>query len=111
MRISDWSSDVCSSDLERYLDRAATANGTNSVWPFIVGLAQSASDLDALWDAAYARFVATDRGHPGLSGGLLEGARVRHRDWVERKLDACVTVPALSERSEERRLGKVCQYV
>src|SRR3546814_8018589 len=59
--------------LERYLDRAATANGTNSVWPFIVGLAQSASDLDALWDAAYARFVATDRGHPGLLGGCLRG--------------------------------------
>ncbi|HUE79128.1 MAG TPA: hypothetical protein VMN38_05810 [Sphingomicrobium sp.] len=84
--------------LAPYLDRAAAANGANSIWPFMVGLAQSTSDLDALWDAAYARFVATDCGHPGLLGGLLEGARVRHRDWVERKLDAIVTDPALSEQ-------------
>lgn len=84
--------------LAPYLDRAAAADGTNSVWPFMVGLAQSATDLDGLWDAAYARFIASDRGHPGLLGGLLEGARVRHRDWVERKLDTLVTDPALSEQ-------------
>ncbi|MEI9412007.1 hypothetical protein [Mesorhizobium salmacidum] len=83
--------------LTPYLDRAAAASGTNSVWSFMVGLARSSTDLDALWDMAHARFVLTDRGHPGLLGGLLEGARVRHRDWVERKLDAIVTDPALSE--------------
>ncbi len=84
--------------LAPYLDRAAAADGTNSVWPFMVGLAQSATDLDALWGAAYARFIASDRGHPGLLGGVLEGASVRHRDWVERKLDSLVTDPALSEQ-------------
>ncbi|RWN09481.1 MAG: hypothetical protein EOR94_29750 [Mesorhizobium sp.] len=83
--------------LAPYLDRAAAAIGTNSVWSFMVGLARSATDLDALWDMAYARFVLTDRGHPGLLGGLLEGAGGRHRDWVERKLDSIVTDPALSE--------------
>ena len=83
--------------LAPYLDRVATADGANSVWPFMVGLAQSGNDLDGLWDAAYARFIASERGHPGLLGGLLEGARVRHRAWVEGKLDSIVTDPALSE--------------
>lgn len=84
--------------LAPYLDRAATADGANSVWPFMVGLAQSATNLDSLWDAAYARFIASDRGHPGLLGGVLEGARIRHRNWVERRLDSLVTDPALSEQ-------------
>jgi hypothetical protein len=84
--------------LAPYLDRAAAAGGTNSVWPFMVGLAQSATDLVSLWDAAYARFIASDRGHPGLLGGVLEGARIRHRDWVERRLGSLVADPALSEQ-------------
>lgn len=83
--------------LAPYLDRAATSNSPNSVWPFMIGLAQSARDLDTLWDEAYARFVSMDRGHPGLLGGLLEGARLRHPDWVARKLDSIVFDPALSE--------------
>lgn len=83
--------------LSPYLERAAIAVGANSVGPFMAGLAKSSSDLDALWDAAYARFIATERGNPALLAGLLEGAYAKHRDWVERKLDAIVADTALSE--------------
>ncbi|TGQ04886.1 MULTISPECIES: hypothetical protein [unclassified Mesorhizobium] len=83
--------------LAPYLSRAAVAHGANSVWSFLAGLARSANDLDELWDMSYELFAVTDHGHPGQLGGLLEGARFRHRDWVERKLDAIVTDPTLGE--------------
>jgi hypothetical protein len=86
-------------DLAPYLDRAAQADGANSVWAYMVGLARSTSDLDGLWDAAYARFAADAAGrHPGLLGGILEGARARNGTWVEAKLDLLVVDPALTEQ-------------
>lgn len=82
-----------------YLDRAAYAEGTNSVWAFMSGLAGATSDLEGLWDAAYARFAADPkRAVPGLLGGILEGARRKDRAFVDAKLDLVVKDPLLTEQ-------------
>jgi hypothetical protein len=82
-----------------YLDRAAYAEGPNSVWAFMSGLAGSAADLEALWDAAYARFAADPkRALPCLLGGILEGARRKDRAFVNAKLDLAVRDPLLTEQ-------------
>jgi hypothetical protein len=83
--------------LAPYLDQAAASQGTTSVWPFMQGLAWSAQDLDALWDETYARYIATDNPDPGLLAGILAGASVKRRDWVEGKLDAIMIDPALHD--------------
>jgi hypothetical protein len=84
-------------ELDPYLDRIVKAQGANSAWSFMVGVAQSERDLDGLWCATYVRFSATEHANPGLLSGLLKGAGVRRRDWVEGKLDFIVTDPVLGE--------------
>src|SRR3546814_3517152 len=101
MRISDWSSDVCSSDLLR---------------PLQVG-----EDADV--DAEFVRFA------PNLLGAalLVLGSAVRevqahdidargehaaqHRGLVGRRAEGGNNHGAADHRSEERRVGKECQYV
>src|SRR3546814_11102341 len=88
MRISDWSSDVCSSDLER----VTAAGGT--------GLAIKAdlTDEDAVEDMVRqveARFGSLDLLFNNAAGGRSAGP-IHH-----------TPVTQLS-RSEERRVGKEC---
>src|SRR3546814_13546147 len=92
MRISDWSSDVCSSDLLRLGADAHEAT---------VGRVGPAGG-DALGDDARARVLA-EVDHLGAGVGLLivvgdgDGVELAHR------------VVALQDaRSEERRVGKEC---
>ncbi len=85
-------------DVAPYLDRAAASDTTNSVWQFMKGLARSSDDLEALWEAAYQRFKSRPGKAPfGLLGGILEGARFKDREFVERKLDAMLDDDALAE--------------
>src|SRR3546814_14844896 len=90
MRISDWSSDVCSSDLDRViqalLERMFTA--LNAAWSDIFGLQFSRISSES---------------HPQFLSFLEAGDMV----VVTRFL---VTLPrgTSSPRSEERRVGKEC---
>src|SRR3546814_13512756 len=90
MRISDWSSDVCSSDLD----------------------AQGAISLDEAW-----KIWAADC-EPHLCPSLFDDALVAYRSTLQRAIAAAEHKPiviaadsreeALTFRSEERRVGKEC---
>src|SRR3546814_19429218 len=91
MRISDWSSDVCSSDLHRAPRLAPFEAGVdeNAIEPFLLGLAldQSRSGHD-------------QRAHP-----IGHVPAVGDRRSRAQLLDPAVGATA-DERSEERRVGK-----
>src|SRR3546814_10081273 len=89
MRISDWSSDVCSSDLESLqsgLDGMETKVAKATMGNIEEALAASARAVDAQYDKLYRKlddFAKLTNGK-GTIGGLT------------------------IERSEERRVGKEC---
>src|SRR3546814_11729946 len=86
MRISDWSSDVCSSDLQRLAERDDAGLGRGIVrLPRVAGDADDRSDVD---DAALARLH-----HPAQH--RLAGAEHAAAVGVE-------------DRSAARRVGKEC---
>src|SRR3546814_20876422 len=84
MRISDWSSDVCSSDL------AATR-------------AELGEESD--YRVRYIEKMATpfQRFFTGFTGSRLGGARLRHSEFARDLASAAVLADM---RSEERRVGK-----
>src|SRR3546814_10939823 len=85
MRISDWSSDVCSSDLGHSGDRVAGDEGTN--------ITDSEDALTYLLEQSPVRSVL-DQQRVGVIGHSL----------------GAITTLGLQavERSEERRVGKEC---
>src|SRR3546814_2425366 len=88
MRISDWSSDVCSSDLARLVVLALTVpNG-------YVGVVRSGTSVQA-YDQLINAKVLTDFIYVNYDGTLAQW-----RDYLQH--------PALHPRSEERRVGKEC---
>src|SRR3546814_13849621 len=90
MRISDWSSDVCSSDLAPVGD--------------VAGLAFDAMHATAIEDATEAVDVAAQL-QPGRNFGAagVGLAAVGEHVEVER-----IAQPGTLDRSEERRVGKGC---
>src|SRR3546814_14243058 len=90
MRISDWSSDVCSSDLGGRGVMLANNNGTWS-YPAFYTLASGSLGLQAgVQTAEVAMFVMTDRALQALLSNQLKfGGQA-------------------GLRSEERRVGKGC---
>src|SRR3546814_13253899 len=84
MRISDWSSDVCSSDLEKFGEVQVL------IWRRAYAIAPNPLDRD---DPRHPRF---DRRYAKISADKLPDTECL-KDTVERVL-----------RSEERRVGKVC---
>src|SRR3546814_7627587 len=84
MRISDWSSDVCSSDLLR-VEVAATRAGAG------LGEVDRPLARDSNVDPADVRELAADAESVGIAAGL--GNHLRPLDDL---------------RSEERRVGKEC---
>src|SRR3546814_19046815 len=125
MRISDWSSDVCSSDLgmlammEFYLDDSGTHEGSRvAVWGGVVGYRQFFSEFKIAWKAQLARpcegrppIKAFHSSHLVAGRGEFAGYSEAERDltrWTFRKaiLDAGLTVFSFGlSRSEERRVG------
>src|SRR3546814_16577786 len=91
MRISDWSSDVCSSDLT--LDRSE--GGVDSAFSL------EPAELAELVEAARIARVAV--GIPTFTPTASEGTVLKNR----RSLYIVAPV-AKGERSEERRVGKEC---
>src|SRR3546814_2831523 len=82
MRISDWSSDVCSSDLASSDPTGGNATVTND----------AVADLDGLLAAAGNDVIVAGNGNDTLSGGALAaGAGARAKAWNA----------AHAERSEE----------
>src|SRR3546814_11661462 len=91
MRISDWSSDVCSSDL-------GSIPATAELLRTVAGLPQGAvvlPGLDLESDDAVWREIRDDPGHP--QHGM---AQLLDRLGIARE--------AVRPRSEERRVGKEC---
>src|SRR5205814_3732472 len=84
--LSDWSSDVCSSDLDYYHDGRQTAIE-------IVELLGAATDFN-------------ERGRSILDWGCGPGRVVRHLPGL---LLGKVSVYGSDYRSEERRVGKECR--
>src|SRR3546814_18645781 len=90
MRISDWSSDVCSSDLPR--------NGTEEIITSYVSEAWPVSDA-AVGGYTYALEILT-----GIIGSRM---RWRSMPWLVLLFGLMITPLAIT-RSEERRVGKEC---
>src|SRR3546814_20183885 len=90
MRISDWSSDVCSSDL---YNRKLAANGRFT-------LPNAAAQRRWNTASGKARFIA----HPLRDDTPVALARKQHGDAVL----TLMTIRAHDQRSEERRVGKEC---
>src|SRR3546814_16015765 len=85
MRISDWSSDVCSSDLALRMNRLMT---THTIREAV------AADRDWLADCAVVMALETE--HKRLEPGTVRAG-----------IDAGIADPAKARyRSEERRVGK-----
>src|SRR3546814_17994211 len=124
MRISDWSSDVCSSDLggalldgvehqiarqrdHRTIDRVGhVANGGPGPQP-LYGLA---TWIDRIDRARKAALSDVEQGAPADSGRIVRGAddsdRARFEKQIERR--PSIAVAGVRLRSEERRVGKEC---
>src|SRR3546814_16161306 len=99
MRISDWSSDVCSSDLLRLLDIVQPRR------PFAVAnTADAARDLD---DAMQAH-DDPGRGNYRFEWIDRHARRAPNAHFVIEPGLPGVRVSAIDERSEERRVGKAC---
>src|SRR3546814_18880072 len=86
MRISDWSSDVCSSDLHAYMLRVAVPYGVLSSRQ-LRGLSQIACKYDRGW------------------GHFTTRQNIQF-NWI--KLEEAADALADLARSEERRVGKEC---
>src|SRR3546814_12925620 len=85
MRISDWSSDVCSSDLSVHAGREAE------------GLDYARALIDAFADAGVERIVANSAG----CGSTM-------KDYADLLADDPEYAERAAARSEERRVGKEC---
>src|SRR3546814_15796098 len=93
MRISDWSSDVCSSDLPAAINIAGPATGME--YPGIVfdGIDDAGKEL--FWISAH------EIGHSWFP--MIVGFDERRHAWMDEGFNTFIDV-----RSEERRVGKEC---
>src|SRR3546814_14036538 len=110
MRISDWSSDVCSSDLADDLDLGIVEEGmeqANRVRAAADGGDQHVGKAPLGFQYLFARFVADHRleiaDELGIGVRASDGA-----DDVESVVDVRDPVAQRLVRSEERRVGKEC---
>src|SRR3546814_18133780 len=90
MRISDWSSDVCSSDLSRSTRHIAFASGPYLCIGQHLARVEMTRALNAILDRLPNLRLDPDKPAPAIKGHLL---RVPEHLWVS---------------SEERRVGKAC---
>src|SRR3546814_14827511 len=91
MRISDWSSDVCSSDLGAIIDIPAIVAGQRDMLP-------------AQWCDVARDFV----GRADVHQRHFEIAGVPQDDSGDEQVEAGCAIGLIFERSEERRVGKEC---
>src|SRR3546814_4672629 len=99
MGISDWSSDVCSSDLQRVEDKYRQQLA--QLLTPLVGADDFSTEVQA-----EVNLDETQAASESYNGGAL---RAEQGNWTTKGSD---TAPAGGIRSEERRVGKeLCQYV
>src|SRR3546814_19223481 len=100
MRISDWSSDVCSSDLQTIKADGASAAGlfVRSEWERPVS-----NDTPVLDDTTPIRAVLGDAADAITP--VFE-VRIERRTWIISEGGA--TIELVLDRSEERRVGNEC---
>src|SRR3546814_15456222 len=91
MRMSDWSSDVCSSDLMRYTEARLTAVAA----ALMEGLEDDAVDYRATYDGEEQEPVVFPAAFPNLLANGANGIAV----------GMATSIPP---RSDERRVGKEC---
>src|SRR3546814_2252400 len=96
MRISDWSSDVCSSDVRRYAEEAISQSGSGRLAPFYDNVRRHFAWMDASGaDVLKTAFdVLKDE-------GLLTYGTARDRltvDWVEQQTQEA-HLPPLDRKS------------
>src|SRR3546814_15980586 len=96
MRISDWSSDVCSSDLTDESIRMPPEGKPLS--PEEIGVLRAWIAQGAIWEQHWAFQPPTPRTPPA----------VKNMAWVKSPIEAFVLARLESQRSEERRDGKEC---
>src|SRR3546814_5351626 len=96
MRISDWSSDVCSSDLGRLGARAETIGAWLGVQPARRPRAR----------AGHGRGLACGAGH-GVSGRAGKAARAAGRSRVSRGIDAGSAPRPVGAYPHARRVGNL----
>src|SRR3546814_13114620 len=89
MRMSDWSSDVCSSDLIALGDAAEQFGDIRNAKARAVCAAQAEAVIDDPVDAPFVVPVAAEQVVVRVANRAVEGKR-------------------LEERSDERRVGKEC---
>src|SRR3546814_20238781 len=98
MRISDWSSDVCSSDLNRAQEVA---------WPF--SRQGAAGDRGSAARAAHHWHAMPVTRSVGCLGGDERRDRIAGREGLAQRLVLVVAFVLLAVlRSEERRVGNEC---
>src|SRR3546814_19066651 len=102
MRISDWSSDVCSSDLEAIAEylRTSAARGEH----FLFGFGAEADFKDSAMNMAYAM-----QGGLGLpdKGYYFDADKKDKLDAYEQHVANVLELSGVP-KSEERRVGKEC---
>src|SRR3546814_13392025 len=104
MRISDWSSDVCSSDLvvvEQgiFLEIEAEARRRS-------GLSEGATLEDVLRDDRANAELHRIGGFTDNESVLVHHGRLRRSLAAQMRMPTSITLP--ENRSEERRVGKAC---
>src|SRR3546814_14884519 len=97
MRISDWSSDVCSSDLKRL--RQAPPNGAAEVEEGLEALTSLIYGFGVLGDPMNIVYMFV-----GISLGVLIGVL----PGLGGANGGAILLPLPFSRSEERRVGKAC---
>src|SRR3546814_17997077 len=95
MRISDWSSDVCSSDLARH----EILDGTGNVRALVPGHRFTLADHPQ--DALNEEYVVTSVRHSGSNNLGNDGGPSSYGN-------SFTCTPNRVQRSEERRVGKEC---
>src|SRR3546814_6091840 len=103
MRISDWSSDVCSSDLARLVHHLRVRK-TRFGQPLRFAGRAIVDAVDMLLD----RLVAV-RGEEGAVRRLIDPDQFLYRPGAARELGHCAVCPAKIGRASCRE--RVCQYV
>src|SRR3546814_20526599 len=94
MRISDWSSDMCSSDLFGLAERDEGLEATLTAHEVKPRLSGSLADRDRLLQPEMGNAI-----HQLLEDPLVANPRVENGDQIDRHR---------ADRSEERRVGKEC---
>src|SRR3546814_10902974 len=100
MRISDWSSDVCSSDLELFrwtLDPSAAAEAVAILTGSSLAATGWADSLEATLDA-----------DPRTRDSIWQGVSLALSALADPRVLDAVSPGEGEQRSEERRVGKEC---